>query len=355
MKKCLSISLSIVGAMVGVGLASGREVVSFFARFGFLSLIFCLISGLIVSLLCYLIFEIERRNNTHKKSDKYANNKKRKNVNIQCKNAYIAKICDTKHKSIDIFGVILFICQLSLCGAMFAGLLSIFKYFSFNIIVSYIFIFVVFVVAYFILSRKNTLVFSFNSFLVLVLLLFIFISFFIKISNNDFCILQDCDFSLLSIVMSILYAGMNVLTVYPLLKDCFKFIKNKKEELIISLLTGLFVFILLELVCVFVLIFGGGFISDDMIMLSIIGSDNKFLLMIFAIILIFCIFTTLLSTAYGASSFLKTDNDKFNVFICLLISLFLGFIGFSNIVSFVYPVLGFICIVFILLKFLSFN
>ena len=57
-KKSLATSLSIVGAMIGVGLASGKEVVSFFARYGFGSLAFCFVSGVGFFALIYVSLKI---------------------------------------------------------------------------------------------------------------------------------------------------------------------------------------------------------------------------------------------------------------------------------------------------------
>lgn len=354
LKKCFGIALSIVGAMVGVGLASGREIVSFFARFGFISILFCFISGIVIFLLCFTIFEIERKiKNNHKNSVNYANLKNRKNHENSIKNVKSIQICEKKYKNIDIFKIILFVCQLSLCGAMFAGLFSIFNYFSIGKVLSIVLMICVFVVSYLILSRAKTMVFSFNFVLVLALLVFIFIVFAVKLFNSRYEILSETRFKWFSIVMPFLYAGMNVLTVYPLLIESFRFVKNKKEEILISVLTGLFVFILLTLVCLFVLLFGGNGISDDMIMFSILESGGVFVKTIYAVILMFCIFTTLLSTAYGASSILKIDNVKLKTFCCLAVSLLLGFIGFSNIVNFIYPALGFVCILFVFVKFIG--
>ena len=106
-RKCLGISMSVAGGIIGVGFASGREIVSFFARFGLVSLLYCFLSGMAFFVLSYIILLINHEN------------KKRKNMKNIVKNVHIINKNSNKFAFFDIF---LFLSQIMICGAMFAGL-----------------------------------------------------------------------------------------------------------------------------------------------------------------------------------------------------------------------------------------
>ena len=103
LKKSLAISLSLVGAMIGVGLASGREIVSFYAKYGFVSLLFCIASGFIFYILIYVSMKLNSELiNMHK-------NKNRKNVKNDDKNNQSVQIYNKKYVKISIYNMILYV------------------------------------------------------------------------------------------------------------------------------------------------------------------------------------------------------------------------------------------------------
>lgn len=198
---------------------------------------------------------------------------------------------------------------------------------------------------------KSEFVFSLNSFLTVLLLLFsLFFALFL-FANKNFDILKNCDFSFVGVFNFILYAGMNVLTIYPILKEKSIFLKNKKQCFFVSLFVWFFVFIILELLSLCVYFYGGENISHDMIMISISSScSNMFYVFHFWLIL-FSVFTTLISTAYGASLSVDFLNFKTRSVLILTFCFLTSFVGFSNLIDFVYPFVGLIFIVYIIVLF----
>ena len=60
------------------------------------------------------------------------------------------------------------------------------------------------------------------------------------------------------------------------------------------------------------------------------------------------IFTTLISTAYGAAKFLeKKIRFSFALLLVLGASFSVGLFGFGNLIDWLYPIVGFVCFVFL--------
>ena len=130
-KKSLILSLSIVGSIVGVGFITGKEILTFFCRYGSYSFLLCFIVSLLFGLFVYLITSRKVYINNiqiNKKRKKYFKSAKNgiKTSNMLCFNAIFT-----------FFDYILVICQISICSAMFAGFDLIFDFcgFSFVLIV----------------------------------------------------------------------------------------------------------------------------------------------------------------------------------------------------------------------------
>lgn len=345
LKKSFAIALPFVGAMIGVGLASGREVVSFFAKYGFLSPIFCCVSGLVFFVLIYVCVKINM------KTKNIQQNKKRKMEQYAIKNEYITQIQRKNTLLHVLYNAILYVCQISICSAMFAGIYSILGSFNISFVLKFLLLFVVFLVSFLILNGGNKMVYGLNAVLSILLILFSLFIFFYGLCFSRVNFAKDCSFSFIVVLKSVLYAGMNVLTVYPILKESSRFVENKKEIFFISLFSSMIISALLIFVCLCVLLFGGSFLNDDMVMLSISKSFGSLLFVVHFCLICFSIFSTLLSTAYGAGLCLKARG--WGNILNLSISFVLSFVGFSNIIDFLYPALGFVFIVYIVFLLIS--
>lgn len=339
-KNSLANSLAVVGSMVGVGLASGREIVVFFAKYGYWSICFCLCSAIMFFVLI-LASGLINTKNTHK-------NKKRKIEENALKNDVKTSKIANKTRTARAFDIILYICQISICSAMFAGINSLLDTFNIAVVVKFLILLSVLFVSILILNYGKNIVFSLNSLLSVVLIFFSFLVFIVGLVSDRCQTMCKVDFSVGAIFNSILYAGMNVLTIYPLVVDRAKYIKSKKEMIITSALSSFFILFVLVVFCLCILLFGGDYLSDDMIMLSISKSFSELLGIIHFGLIAFSIFTTLLSTAFGAGVCFSGAGKWLNA-LNLTTAFCLGFVGFSNLIEFVYPALGLVFIVYIIL------
>ena len=349
-RKCFANGLCIAGAIVGVGLASGREIVSFFAKYGFCSIALCFLSAISIFVISFMIFECEQKN-MHINSLKYAKNKKRKFEVDEDKNANVCNKISASNRVSIIFNYIMFLCQLAFCSAMFAGMKSILSMLRINAYLNVILLVIIALVVFFIVLKSKNAVFSINILLSVLLIAVVFLMFVKKIMFGEFNILLNTKFKSYSVLMPILYAGMNMLTAYPLLCETSHYLENKKQRLLASFFVSLIVFIILIIICFFVLLFGGGYISSDMIMIEIVGENSIVLKIIYTIIMAICVFTTLVSTVFGMHKYMPGAKRPYKLFLCIAICFALSFVGFSNIVDFVYPFLGVLCVMFVSVRF----
>lgn len=315
MIKCLFISLAITGTIVGVGFASGREVVSFFTRFGFWSIAFCFIAGIMFGLFCYLIMRLgdEGQGNHKSKADK-------------------------------IFNFILVVCQIAISSAMFAGLGSIFS--SLSPMMSYLIRLLAFGLCYLLLLKKNNSVYMLNTILssiVLVSVLAILLFGLIKGTKNN---LSE-GYSSKLLIFPMLYVGMNIFTAYPLIEDVGKKLPCKRQKIVSCVLIGFFVSLCLVVVSLSILLFGKDASSQDFVMVEIARVvSNKFRIF-YIVIVVMAIVTTLMSTTYGAVEIIGRERNL-SLFVCLTLSFVLSFVGFSIIVDKVYSLLGLVCLIVII-------
>lgn len=62
MKSVFGAVAVVIGSMIGVGFASGREIASFFAVFGLWGILFCFVAGIVFAFAVYLILSTDNKN-----------------------------------------------------------------------------------------------------------------------------------------------------------------------------------------------------------------------------------------------------------------------------------------------------
>ena len=103
----LKCSLMIVGSIVGIGFVSGKEIVSFFYKYGKISYLLSFISCVILGVIIY------NSKNNHK-------NKKCKTNNCACKNDNMYNISGNKSRNIS--NIFIGAMQIIIAGCMMAGI-----------------------------------------------------------------------------------------------------------------------------------------------------------------------------------------------------------------------------------------
>lgn len=153
------------------------------------------------------------------------------------------------------------------------------------------------------------------------------------------------------IFQSILYASYNLILLIPVLINLKNFLKSDKQIIIISIVSSIIISIIS--ICVFLLLINVdvNFSTLDMPVVYVIKKIFPKVSSLYGLIILIAIFTTAISVGTGLLNNINTDKNKFTkyaLFMCI-ISVIISNLGFSNLVKFLFPVIGYIGILQIVL------
>lgn len=309
------IVMLIIGSIIGAGFASGKEIEVFFTSKGNLNIVSLIILflGFFVTIKQFLFL-----GKKYDIDDIYSLNK-------------------CLFKKSKIFDYLTTIIYFIICGAMISGISSLFMC-IFDGVLYTVFMFIVLGILVFVTTKNLNFISIINAIFIPVIIIFIFLLGIIKIDFSQIKIEVNFLRSLTQILYVLFYIGINVYLSSALISAC-----NIKKYKLTSLVTS---GILSILVLMSILILKSNITSSDLPYLQISSHINKFMY-IFCIIVIFLgIFTTVISTTKILSNTIRNNDSKKNeVYYALIvvgISYVISLIGFSNIVSYLYPVIGLI-------------
>jgi len=165
--------------------------------------------------------------------------------------------------------------------------------------------------------------------------------------QNLFCFkpysLAETPFNVSWIKNSFIYASYNLIIVIPILISLKKFILNNRSAKFISI--GVSFFMLLMSLILFCLLefYKINIQNLEIPIVFIASTSGNFLKYACSFAIVGAILTTALSSGYGFLTNLNIKNKRnYNIcsFIMCLLSIFLGNIGFSKLLNFLYPILG---------------
>lgn len=145
-------------------------------------------------------------------------------------------------------------------------------------------------------------------------------------------------------ISSLLYCSYNSIILIPLLIPLQKHVQKAKENILVTLISGLIIFILALSIFLLLTRIPSNVNSLEMPVLYVIGQYFAQFRTIYAFIILCSIYTTAISIGI---SFLQnvTQNKKSYIFtaafICIIGFLVSGF-GFSNLVKLIYPIFGYL-------------
>lgn len=333
MKNILKVVFVIIGAMIGAGFASGQEVYLFFFSYGMEGLIGILISSFIIGFVIYRTFQIveKYRVNTYKDF---------LDILIQ-KDSKLKPIINTV---INMFILITFFIMIAGFGAYFEQELGIN-----SLIGSAILAIVTF--AIFMTSVKGVV--KVNELLVPVLIGFLVI---IGIINlKDIPILELGKYIIRTnhssfILSSLLYSSYNSILLIPVLLTLKNYIQEKKQISKIAVISSIIIILLSIVVFLLLVRVDVDITKLEMPAVYVVSHIFKILRYIYGFIILGSIFTTTISL--GTSFLQNTTKNKKSytqiaVIMCIT-SVLISKIGFSNLVSLLYPVFGYLGLVQIL-------
>lgn len=333
MKNVLKVVFVIIGTLIGAGFASGQEVYLFFFSYGMKGLIGILISSIIIGVVIYSTFNI---------LNKYKINTYKDFLNILIpKNTKLKIIANF---IINIFILITFFIMIAGFGAYFEQEIGINR-----LVGSLVLAIITFIV--FMTSIKGVV--KVNELLVPILIGFIFIIGIISIKDTHILNLENyvirtnyTNFAL----SAVLYSSYNSILLIPVLITLNNYVKNKKQIFYISFISAI-VTILLSVIIFLLLVRVDVDISKlEMPVVYVVSNIFKILRYIYGVIILGSIFTTAISL--GVSFLQNTAKNKkgytqISIIMCIT-SVIISKVGFSNLVSLLYPIFGYLGLIQIL-------
>ena len=153
------------------------------------------------------------------------------------------------------------------------------------------------------------------------------------------------------IFQSILYASYNLILLIPVLINLKNFVKSDKQIITISIVSSIIISIIS--ICVFLLLINVdvNFSTLDMPVVYVIKKRFPKVSSLYGLIILIAIFTTAISVGTGLLNNINIDKNKITkyAFFMCIISVIISNLGFSNLVKLLFPVIGYIGILQIVL------
>ena len=320
----LSCVFVIIGAIVGAGFASGREIYTFFFVHGKYGIIGIAISVCLIGIAIY---------KTLKKIKKY---------NIENYEEFLEIIIgDIGTKNIKIKIVINFIINIFLLITFFVMCAGVSAYFEQELRINQIITGIAVSVFCLIFLNKDMKGVVILNFILIPLIIIVLLILGIKAFDPNI-ILEETDKSNLWIVNSILYASYNSITLVSLLIPMKKYITNKKDILKVAFLCAIIMIILSGIIFMLLLSINGDISKIELPTVYSAGNFGIIYKYLYGIIILGAIITTAISSAYSFLNNVSRTKKRYrinNIIICI-IAIFMSTFGFANLVNKLYPVFG---------------
>lgn len=314
-------------ALFGAGFASGQEIYLFFYRFGKFGIIGILLCSLILGYIIYKTLKIvhEKKINSYEEFLNYIFSNKKG----------ISKI---NNFLINLFLMITFFIMISGFGTYFNQEFGINSLIGSTILA---------LVVYVIFLKNIEGITKINSIIVPILIILILIIGFKNIFNIN---LPQMGANLENtngwgwIIQGIIYASYNLILLIPVIVNLKKFIKNKKQIKIESILTGLIIGIMAIFMFLLLANSNTNFLKVEMPIVYVIKNKFSEFETIYGIIILTAIFTTAISLGISFLNNICKDRKKIPQYAALLCvsSLVVSKIGFSNLVKIMFPLFGYL-------------
>ncbi len=331
MIEVISITLVIIGALIGAGFASGQEIFSFFYIYGKNGIYGILIMSILIGIFIYKSLKIIYQKQVYNYNDF---------LNLFIK--------DTKIRN-----VILWIVNVLLLVSFYIMVAGFGAYFEqeigINRIIGSIVLNLLCVIVFF--SNIKGVLKASN----LIVPFLIFFIFFIGIKN--IVQIRTIDFYQMKnnwILSMLIYNSYNFILLMPVLISLKKQITKEKNIKKVSILVTIIILILS--ISIFFLLLNANIKeieNQEMPIVYIISNYFNKYKKIYAFIVLASIFTTAISVGIGfLQNISKNSNSypQFVLFMCIT-SLLMSNIGFSKLLNFIYPVFGYIGILQIVIIF----
>ena len=317
-------------ALIGAGFASGQEIYIFFFSHGIQGLLGIIISSVLMGAIIY---------NTLNILNKYDINNYKEFLDVLIeKNSTIKNIINIV---INIFILITFFIMIAGFGAYFK------QEFGINSIIGSI---ILAMLNFIIFNKSIRGVVKANGILIPILILFLVIIGLLCAKGINILELQKYVMKtngLKWILDAILYCSYNSILLIPVIITLKNYIKNKKQNILVSAITTVIVITLSIMIYIILLKVDVDITKLEMPAVYVVSNMFKILRIIYGFIILASIFTT--SISLGMSFLQNTCNNKKSyqqiaVIMCIT-SVLVSKIGFSNLVNMLYPLFGYLGII----------
>ena len=331
MIEVISITLVIIGALIGAGFASGQEIFSFFYIYGKNGIYGILIMSILIGIFIYKSLKIIYQKQVYNYNDF---------LNLFIKNT---KIRNVILWIVNVLLLVSFYIMVAGFGAYFEQEIGI------NRIIGSLVLNLLCVIVFF--SNIKGVLKASN----LIVPFLIFFIFFIGIKN--IVQIRTIDFYQMKnnwILSMLIYNSYNFILLMPVLISLKKQITKEKNIKKVSILVTIIILILS--ISIFFLLLNANIKeieNQEMPIVYIISNYFNKYKKIYAFIVLASIFTTAISVGIGfLQNISKNSNSypQFVLFMCIT-SLLMSNIGFSKLLNFIYPVFGYIGILQIVIIF----
>ena len=303
MTKVFSTTFLIFGMFVGAGFASGNEIVVFFSRFGSMSYIYVAIA---VALLFFVLFFF-----------------------LQNGKKFVEKLEGSK-----ILNFLMFCSALVFASSMFAGTINLSSYFPMPVQICFLVALLAF--SFYITNRGLVGIEKFNLVFMPILSILFFIVLCFSLDVQSGAAISN---KIVGVFYAPLYVALNIsMGILVLSKQGERL--TKKQAIFSSLLSCALLLIFL-LLGNFILLNNANVFVSEMPFLDI--SRDIFLIFSFEFFVIFCgCFSTLIVLCFTIKNLLKkyVKNNLFCVFLSVFLPYIFASVGFSRIISFLYPIVS---------------
>lgn len=334
LRNVLTISMVIIGSIIGAGFASGQEINSFFYKFGIIGILGIIISIFLISLIIYKVFLIIKKENinTYKNFLEIIfekNNNKKLN-----KNKYF-NISNFTNIIINIFLIISFFIMIAGFGAYFKQEYNISAFLGSSILAG---------ICLIVFMNDVEGLIKINKYLIPILIFFIIIIGAKNINNLNLIEINNkkiINNFLPAILNGIIYASYNIILLIPVLITLKNKIK-KNNIFLISIFSGIILFILSLIIYSLLINVKININKIEMPAVYAVGKYFPTYKKAYEFIILTSILTTAISEGVGALENIcetKKSYKQLGVILCIT-SVIFSKIGFSNLINLLYPIFG---------------
>lgn len=297
-------TLTIVSVIIGSGFISGKEIATFFSRFGTISFACTILAFAIYFFTIKLIL------------------------------IHASKILDRLFSS-RLASISNLIISIVITSAMFAGLTKVLQFhFVFNLLI----LFIIIIGATFVFKRGLKALSKINLFFTGTSILIFSFLIFSRLGDNIVTLKN----SIFAPIYSLLYVALNLSLSIVIIASIGKKLSSRQKTRV-AFLSALVLCLLIFIVNI-VLLQNQSLLGQDMPILSLFSGGARIVMQI--IIFISCL-TSIYSLVFSTSVSLRglCKNEFINFGVSIILPLFIGLIGYGVIIDYVYPIISVLSVI----------